>query len=357
LSSEAYNLLTDAGGYHTLTANWNAAEAASFIGLDFIGAKYKTLAQGYDIQAAELAKRFTAGGGKIWGLSELIKFDKEQDGRIKLTFRQRQATASRRSTEAAEGFIEVFAKKLILAMPRHSLERLELHGTFFDLDASRNARQRELVESVLSMPAFKLFMGFDAPWWEDWLALTSGRSVCDLPIRQTYYFGTSEQTRHSLLMTSYNDASSVSFWKGLKSEVDEPKYISPNTVADGSQWGDTFQAPDRMVEHARLQLESLHGIDIPKPISSCYKDWSAEPFGAGWFLWKAGSKSWEVMPAIRCPWKGEAPVYICGDGYSSLQGWVEGALNTAEKMLQEHFGLSWPDWLKDDQDQRPYLGE
>lgn len=358
LSYEAYKLLTDAGGYHTLTANWNAAEAASFIGLDFIGAKYKTLAQGYDMQAAELANRFTSGGGKIWGLSELIKFDKEHDGRIKLTFRQRKSSARGWSTEATEGFIEVFARKLILAMPRHGLERLELHGTFFDLDASRNARQRELIESVLDMPAFKLFMGFDAPWWEDRLSLTSGRSVCDLPIRQTYYFGTSEQTQHSLLMTSYNDATSVSFWKGLKSGGDAPKYISPNTVAEQLGTGDTFQAPGPMVEHARLQLESLHGIDIPEPIASCYKDWSAEPFGAGWFLWKAGVKTWEVMPELRCPWKAEAPnVHICGDGYSSLQGWVEGALNTAEKMLQEHFGLAWPDWLKDDQGKNPYLGE
>jgi glyoxylate carboligase len=39
--------------------------------------------------------------------------------------------------------------------------------------------------------------------------------------------------------------------------------------------------------------------------------------------------------------------------YSGNQGWVEGALTTTEKMVQEHFGLAWPaDWLPTDY----YLG-
>jgi hypothetical protein len=29
------------------------------------------------------------------------------------------------------------------------------------------------------------------------------------------------------------------------------------------------------------------------------------------------------------------------------QGWVEGAYQTAERMLQEHFGLTAPKWLGD----------
>lgn len=356
-SSEAYKLLTDAGGYATLTANWNAADAASFIGLDFIGAEYKTLMKGYDAQAAELATRFTEAGGKIWGLSELVSFDRDEgSGRIKLLFRQRKPASDGKSTVADEELIEVFANKLVLAMPRHSLERLELHGTFFDFDAAKNMRQRELLESVMAMPAFKLFMGFKDAWWTQRFSITSGRSISDLPIRQTYYFGTDRRDKHSLMMTSYNDATSVSFWKGLKREEDSPKYISPNTVAEGYEHlYDTYAAPQRMLQHAREQLRNLHGVDIPDPISSCYKDWSAEPYGAGWFLWKPGQRSWEVMPRMRCPWleQGVKNVHVCGDCYSSLQGWVEGALNTAEKMLQEHFGLEWPRWLPSD----AYLGD
>jgi monoamine oxidase len=39
------------------------------------------------------------------------------------------------------------------------------------------------------------------------------------------------------------------------------------------------------------------------------------------------------------------PVYVCGEAYSNGQGWVEGALETAELVLQEHFGLGAPAWV------------
>lgn len=343
LSPEAYKLLTDAGGYYTLTANWNAAEAASFIGLDFIGAQYKTLRRGYDSQVEALAHQFTQAGGEIWGNSELVSFDRDvQSGKLKLLFRNRDPKAACKT-------FEVLANKVILAMPRHGLERLELHGTRFDLDAAENGAQRALLASVMDMPAFKLFMVYKEAWWNR-LSLTSGRSICDLPIRQTYYFGTDTSDGHSLLMTSYNDSEAVSFWKGLRERNATPRYISRNTVARENPKPDTYGAPRAMVQRATAQLRAVHGVDVPEPIASCYKDWSEEPFGAGWFLWKAGEKTWEVMPRTRQPWPGE-DVFVCGDCYSTLQGWVEGALNTAELMLEEHFGMARPGWL-----QGVYLG-
>ena len=41
-------------------------------------------------------------------------------------------------------------------------------------------------------------------------------------------------------------------------------------------------------------------------------------------------------------------VFLCGEAYSVSQGWVEGALNTAERMLEEHFGLPRPAWVHPD---------
>ena len=39
------------------------------------------------------------------------------------------------------------------------------------------------------------------------------------------------------------------------------------------------------------------------------------------------------------------PVFICGEAYSHGQGWVEGALATAEGVLQKHLGIEAPTWL------------
>jgi monoamine oxidase len=46
-------------------------------------------------------------------------------------------------------------------------------------------------------------------------------------------------------------------------------------------------------------------------------------------------------------------VYICGEAYSNNQGWVEGALTSAELMLKESFKLPHLSWLPCDYDLGP----
>jgi len=58
-----------------------------------------------------------------------------------------------------------------------------------------------------------------------------------------------------------------------------------------------------------------------------------------------------VMVFMRKPDVAEQ-IHICGEAYSGQQGWVEGAICVAEKMLQEHFAMPWPGWLEKDY----YLG-
>lgn len=44
------------------------------------------------------------------------------------------------------------------------------------------------------------------------------------------------------------------------------------------------------------------------------------------------------MEYIKKPF-GEAALYTCGEAFSRGQGWVEGALQSAEKLLTEEFHL------------------
>jgi hypothetical protein len=48
-------------------------------------------------------------------------------------------------------------------------------------------------------------------------------------------------------------------------------------------------------------------------------------------------RSPEVKEQILKP--ASAPVYICGEAYSDGQGWVEGALQTADMMLEAWFDV------------------
>jgi monoamine oxidase len=66
--------------------------------------------------------------------------------------------------------------------------------------------------------------------------------------------------------------------------------------------------------------------------------WSRDPYGGGAHFWNMGVRSHEVAEKILHP-VARLPVYICGECWSHDQGWVEGALATAETLLQRYFSL------------------
>jgi hypothetical protein len=238
----------------------------------------------------------------------------------------------------------VRAKKVILAMPRRSLELIE--GDFF-----KDPWLKENLSSVLIQSAFKLFLAYERPWWRA-LGLVAGRSVTDLPVRQIYYFGTeAEQPEgkpwfNSLLMASYNDIGTVPFWKGLEEGKPYTGYTPSCGASSPSSAPGDLPASDQMVRIAHKQVEEVHGLpEIPLPYAAVYHSWNEDPYGGGWHEWKAGYRLDEIMCRMRKPVP-EQDIYIVGEAYSYGQGWVEGALDTAESTLQEFFGLKQPSWLK-----------
>jgi hypothetical protein len=73
-------------------------------------------------------------------------------------------------------------------------------------------------------------------------------------------------------------------------------------------------------------------------------DWSQDPYGAGYHMWAVGASAWKLAPVAREPLPG-VNLSICGEAWSSHQGWSLGALMTAERTLQDRLGLASPDWL------------
>jgi monoamine oxidase len=104
---------------------------------------------------------------------------------------------------------------------------------------------------------------------------------------------------------------------------------------------------DRIVREAQRQLSEVEGIEVPEPYAAASKNWTVDPFGGALNMWRIGVRSESLMPKITRPLP-DLPVYVCGEAYSRVQGWVEGALQTAELMLQQHFGLKRPGWLQGD---------
>ncbi len=101
---------------------------------------------------------------------------------------------------------------------------------------------------------------------------------------------------------------------------------------------DVFKAPEPMVAEVARQLGAMHGLAYtPDVQDAAFRDWGEDPFGGGWNSWNIGVQSWVVKAQIVKPFK-DLCLLVCGEAYSDAQGWVEGALQTADMVLDK-FGV------------------
>jgi hypothetical protein len=347
MSTEAYEFVRQAGGYETTLSNWNAADAIPWYLADFgPQTKYIGFLDGFETVPLKLRDEFVKAGGNLQMNYELKSFKEttlsDNTKGIELCFKNGKI---------------IHCRRLILAMPRRSLELIDQTGPVLDRS---NVEVYKMIRSVTPQPLLKIFMCYQNPWWQV-TGVSTGKSNTDLPVRQCYYFGTEgdqlggdKSNRNSLMMASYHDGGSINFWIGLRKEEQDsehPKYFQTKEEIgfrspgfDAARWK-KYAPPAAIVDEMQRQLREIHSLEyIPEPYDAAYMDWGTDPYGGGYNLWKIHAKSWEIIPKIVQP-IADVPVYICGEAYSEDQGWVEGALQTAELMLQSHFHLHPPDWL------------
>jgi monoamine oxidase len=115
-------------------------------------------------------------------------------------------------------------------------------------------------------------------------------------------------SKSGVIMASYTDHKYADFWLKLY-ESEGVKGVNKELV--------------------KLYKETL-GIDIPLPISTKVFHW-----GCGVGYWGKGADSAALEKLFLQPFN-NIPLYICGEHYSAnSQQWIEGALETAEKVVEE----------------------
>ena len=364
MSTEAYQLSKTLVGYDCLGNNANAVDLLRCY-FDFTpGVKYFLLKGGYETVPWILQQQFEANGGEVHCKSWLSSFDRVRlsDGSegVELRFKDNRPP--------------VRARALVLAMPRRSLELLDRTGPV--LDPLHAPHVPYLLNAVMPVALYKMFIGYNYPWWEA-AGVSEGRSFTDMPVRQCYYWA--KKTKSSpdprstnAMIMVYDDSTNVDFWGGLRSSAKHahhlPAHAAPvlfarqttpeqaaqaaapaaNSFADRlrQNWAD-HAAPALLVAETHRQLMTMHNAQYaPAPVEAAYFDWSDDPYGGAVHLWNRGYKSWLLVDTMTHPVEG-FPCYICGEAYSTNQTWAEGALETAEIVLQKHFGLPSPDWLSD----------
>jgi monoamine oxidase len=327
LSPEAFEYLRIGSGYDTNVSNGNAITLLPTGGEYSSANAYQTPVEGMEAVPRGLAEQFRDKfGGQVRMNSRVARIVRGEDGLYALTVYGTVSTDGVTTDSEPPAVSELRAAHVILAMPRRALELIEWDGFH------RDPFLRANLGSVLIQNAFKLFLAYPYAWWKAF-GLVAGRSMTDMPIRQTFYMTALADMdtpvisgEPALLMASYNDISTVPFWKGL--EKGEP-FDGP---ADA-------RASVRVVEEAHRQVMKLHAQrELPEPYAAAYHDWGEDPFGGGWHSWKPGFRYDQIIPRMTHPAQDER-VYICGEAYSNNQGWAEGALETAEQMLTDQLRI------------------
>ncbi len=342
LSNEGYELARATGGYDTPLLNWNALDTIS-LNFDLaVGVTYNAVSGGYQSLPLTIAHQFQEQGGTIELRQHLNGFQVDDGGKVNLHLTGPDGAAH-----------DVQSDSLLLAMPRRSLELLDPSSP---IPGPENGALRELIEAVTPIPLFKLCVAYDYPWWET-VGVTQGRSQTDLPIRQCYYWATGAAKKHdpdnrkAVLLATYDDGTNVDFWNGY-SNLDHHPPFETVTADDarvqahqGSDDWNKYKPTTAMVQEADRQLKEMHGLRVsPPPYAAAYIDWGVDPYGGGVNFWNIHARSADVIQRMIKPVP-NMPVYVCGEAYSNGQGWVEGALETAELVLQKHFGLPAPSWV------------
>jgi hypothetical protein len=239
----------------------------------------------------------------------------------------------------------VVAGEVILAMPKRPLERLNLAKLANELD------------KVQDIPLLKVFFVIDQPWWED--DRPPNRFAADLPTREVHYWKSEDKTRGVMMV--YTDRPALHFWAD---------YLTPATSGAGAAGGtggpgepddgdglareqltasiwilkrtSDRTAPEginrrlwrRFVQYAR---DYEHNDFTMERLLACgIRDWGKDPYGAAVHVWRPRAKSWEVAELFTAfSLAGETRnLHICGDAYSDYQGFIEGALRSAERVLR-----------------------
>ena len=305
LSKEAIRFVSDSVGYESDMQNWDAGQAIMELAADYRqGVVYEVPVEGMSAFPRALRGDLEKSGNVSISRKQTLRqvgYD-EQSKQFRLIFEGMDGKAT-----------PVLADKVVLNLPK-----VPLSAVVADSPQLQGTPLEQNLDKVKSNPLTRIFVAYDRPWWNE-MGIQSGRSMSDLNLGQVYYYGGGNDQKPYLEV--YNDGSKSEFWEGLQNPA------NPGVTT-------TLTATPQLAAELQKELQELHGREIPAPTGILYKRWADPFFGAGWHTWNAGSKPWETAAAMIQPLQG-LPLYLCGEAYSNSQGWIEGALQSSEKVVAQ----------------------
>lgn len=239
----------------------------------------------------------------------------------------------------------ITARQVILALPKNAIQPLAAASPLLVADGAAYARLQRNLDAAVGMVLSKVNLYFDNAWWRDGSTnrapISDGPSFTDLPADSFYVFDPIAGTSASgpAALTLYCDFNNADFWQELQ-EIG-PKFTSPlQQHYDGQVPQVLFAASQAVVDEMRRQLQEVFAsFTVPAPVLTSYRRWGdSEYFGYAYHQWGRGADDREVIAQLARPYE-KVPLYTCGEAFSDQQGWVNGALRSAEIVLTTYFGL------------------
>ena len=338
LSHRALVKLRDTGTfYHMIPENLNAAEWIIWWlrALKTVGQQLASIEGGSARLTEGLLARLRAHAGvTLAGGHRLQGFKPVELGRPTLEL----------DVKTQSGTLQLRAERLILALPRLPLLKLTRH-----LPEHIGSQ----LDSVNGFPMLKVFFVCNTPWWSYGQAPQQYANC--MPTREIHYFRRppeADPDGHGMVLL-YMDRPSTEFWRHYvndgerhdRAEVDQnarivdafalfvARDVKRSSEANADSALKLTDNAKRIFGH--MSLAETTGYIRNSIITYGIRDWARAPYGAANHGWQPGVRSWKVMEAFKAFdfGSGARNLHIVGEAYSDYQGFIEGALNSAELAL------------------------
>lgn len=228
------------------------------------------------------------------------------------------------------------AKSVVMAIPPRATEEVLNRST--ELNSLK-----KICRTVEPLRLTKINLYFEDDWWNQTDGTTMfGANTTNLPCGMVYpFYGDCKKKRCKrcdnceedpcpAALTIYCDSYNAMYWSSLQSLGSS--FQSPLQRA----YPNLLPATETVVQEAIRELQLVFNIqEIPQPVLTSYRSWDGTgKYGYGVYAWKEGVDNAPIVEQVAKPIKDKA-LYMCNEGWSTCQGWVEGSLMSTENAVNK----------------------
>lgn len=285
---------------------------------------------GYSTAAEKLAQLLVSKGVNIYYNKEAVTVKQQPNGNMKVWF--------------ADG-TSVTSDKVILNIPKKELMQLS-HDSV--IHAQATATIKNLYQLTTPVCAVKAYMYYPDAWWRTKLNIING----DLSTtRDNRYFEYTDSIVECINATHCKGYVNVAYADGqdwcvyfqtARHNKSNPIVIIHSNTSNlvEKQFFDDLTDQFMQSQHKVFQKAGIDPATLAKPERLVMGVWDE-----GWHTFPVSNFTGGEPSRLMLNPVPSVPVYVVNEAFSTDQGYAEGSLIAAEKVMKNHFGLNRLSWV------------